>query len=235
LEVKKAHILIVDDEVINLHILADLIGEAYRVQFARNGTEALEIIDKEARDIDLILLDVVMPELDGYELCKILKEHQDTQDIPIIFVTSKQSEEDELYGLSLGAIDYIVKPFRSASIKQKIYNHIELRDRKKNSLSSQNEFQDLIIDIENAQIKKGNELIFLSKKERELLDLFLRYQNRILSKEEIEYSLWNGEIRADSSVKTLIRKVRLKIGEECIETVKNIGYRLNQNVKVTQK
>lgn len=228
MEVKKAHILIVDDEVINLHILADLIGESYQVQFACNGTEALEIIDKEARDIDLILLDVVMPELDGYELCKIIKEREETQDIPIIFVTSKQSEEDELYGLSLGAIDYIVKPFRSASIKQKIYNHIELRDRKKNSLSSQNEFQDLIIDIENAQIKKGNELILLSKKERELLDLFLRYQNRILSKEEIEYSLWNGEIRADSSVKTLIRKVRLKIGEECIETVKNIGYRFKQ-------
>lgn len=228
MESKKAQILLVDDEVINLHILSDLLGDSYRLLVATSSEKALEIIQKELDTIDLILLDVMMPGMDGYELCKILKAKQKTAKIPILFVTSKESEEDELYGLSLGAIDYITKPYRPNVIKQKIHNHIQLLYGKKNA-------QDLVLDLANSQVQKGDEMFDLSKKERDLLALFVNYPKRVLSKEEIEYSLWNGESRSESSVKTLIRKVRLKIGEECIETVKNVGYRFVTDAKVIQK
>lgn len=245
MEDKKAQVLIVDDEVINLHILIDLLKDSYCVRVARNSAQALKVLEKDASSIDLILLDVVMPGMDGYELCKILKKREDTAEIPLLFVTSNQSVEDEEYGLSLGAVDYILKPYRPNSVKLKVDNHIRIKKSKEKLLSLNENLQEQVksaranlpaqdvfflssgvkLDLDNAQVHKEDEVILLSKKERELLHLFLRYPNRILTKEEIEYALWNGEHRADSSVKTLIRKVRLKIGEECIETVKNIGYR----------
>lgn len=123
---KRASILIVDDMIANIGLLSDLLKEEYDIKIAKDGKKALEICQGYEKP-DLILLDVIMPEMDGYEVCKILKNNMLTQDIPIIFVTSNDSEKDEEYGLNLGAVDYIKKPFSPSIVKIRVKNHINLK------------------------------------------------------------------------------------------------------------
>lgn len=124
--VYKPRILIVDDEPANIKILGELLKDNYRIIMAKNGPDALERArDKEPPDI--VLLDVVMPGMDGYEVCKELKSDLRTRDIPVIFVTAMSEEEHEIKGFELGAVDYISKPFRPAVIKARVKTHIELK------------------------------------------------------------------------------------------------------------
>ncbi|MBF0259184.1 MAG: diguanylate cyclase [Desulfamplus sp.] len=119
----KARILIVDDEKINIKILVDLLKEDYSLVLARNGEQALKF-SLQPPPPDLILLDVIMPEMGGYEVIKQLKEHDLTKEIPVIFVTALNSVEDEEHGLKLGAVDYITKPFSPPIVKMRIHNHL---------------------------------------------------------------------------------------------------------------
>lgn len=119
-------ILIVDDVPTNVQILADALRADYRIKVANNGLSALEIAQREPRP-DLILLDVMMPEMDGLEVCRRLKQMPQTKNIPVIFVTAKSEESDEEYGLNLGAVDYITKPFSIAITKARIRNHLQLK------------------------------------------------------------------------------------------------------------
>jgi diguanylate cyclase (GGDEF)-like protein len=119
-------ILVVDDMPTNIDILAGLLNDRYKVKAARNGIKAMEIV-RSAEPPDLILLDVMMPEMNGYEVCRRLKADPDTAPIPVIFVTSLTDEEDEEKGLKLGAVDYITKPFRSAIVMARIENHLKLK------------------------------------------------------------------------------------------------------------
>lgn len=122
----KPTILIVDDMTTNLIILSDILKEDYNIKIAKSGTKAIEIVNSQD-DIDLILLDIEMPDINGYEVLKILKNSDKTKNIPIIFVTAKSSEEDEEYGLNLGAIDYITKPYSKSIVKIRIKNQINLK------------------------------------------------------------------------------------------------------------
>ncbi len=122
---KQARILIVDDEKVNITALRDTLKLEYMVQVAKNGLQALEIAEETLPD--LILLDIVMPEMDGYEVCKRLKSNVNTLDIPIIFTTSKSEYEDELYGLQLGAVDYITKPLNPGIVKARVKTHLDLK------------------------------------------------------------------------------------------------------------
>jgi len=126
IETRGARLLIVDDALGNLMILSKKLGEQYQVQTAQSGQEALDILENGA-NIDLILLDVMMPEMDGYEVCRRLKQDSDTQEIPIIFVTSRSRVQDEAFGLSLGAVDYITKPFSIAIVRARVRTHVELK------------------------------------------------------------------------------------------------------------
>jgi len=122
----KQTILIVDDSLLNLKILSEELKEEYNVLTATNGKDAINIISSKNTP-SLILLDVLMPDIDGYTLCKKIRSMPIAKDIPIIFVTSMDRERDEEYGLSLGAIDYIKKPCNIAIIKARIKNHLELK------------------------------------------------------------------------------------------------------------
>ncbi|MCS7214570.1 MAG: diguanylate cyclase [Thermodesulfovibrio sp.] len=126
-------ILIVDDDPTTVITLGEALKDTYDIFIATNGEEALKRAKAEMPD--LILLDIIMPEMDGYEVCRKLKEDIATEKIPVIFITSKNSEEDETVGLELGAIDYFSKPFRMAVIKARIKNHLELK-RKSDLLAS---------------------------------------------------------------------------------------------------
>lgn len=120
-------ILIVDDVPINVQILAEALSSIYRIKVANNGLDALKIA--QGQQPDLILLDVMMPEMDGFEVCRRLKEDALTHKIPVIFVTAKNAESDEERGLNLGAVDYITKPFVIPVAKARIRNHIRLKQQ----------------------------------------------------------------------------------------------------------
>ncbi len=123
---KKQTVLIVDDSPVNVQMLGQLLKDEWNVKVATNGKTALNIATSEDPP-DLILLDVMMPEIDGYKICQILKASDDTKDIPIIFVTAMSQQEDEAKGLELGAIDYITKPYNVSIVKARVRNHLELK------------------------------------------------------------------------------------------------------------
>ncbi|MBF0574097.1 MAG: response regulator, partial [Desulfamplus sp.] len=134
-ELQQYNILIVDDTEENIDILSDLLGEDYEVIVAMNGTDALQAVAENHPD--LILLDIMMPGIDGYEVCKRLKSNPATNDIPIIFVTAMDEVTNETKGLELGAIDYITKPINPLIVKSRVKNHLELQIARK-ELKQQN-------------------------------------------------------------------------------------------------
>lgn len=126
-----SRILLVDDAFINIHVLVDILSSEHELSIATNGQNALRAI--EAQRPDLILLDIEMPEMDGYEVCSRLKDDPRTGDIPIIFLTGRGEERDEAKGLALGAIDYITKPFNPSVVGARVRNQLHLA-RQRNDL-----------------------------------------------------------------------------------------------------
>jgi CheY-like chemotaxis protein len=126
-EDRKPKILVVDDTPANLRILSEALREDYELAMATSGQAALEIATS-GEPPDLVLLDIMMPEMDGYEVCRRLKENENTHDIPVIFITALTEASDETKGLELGAIDYITKPFNPDIVKARVKNHLELRE-----------------------------------------------------------------------------------------------------------
>ncbi len=125
METKRQTVLIVDDAIPNIEILNGVLANEYEILFATNGKDACKIAADQLPDI--ILLDVVMPEMDGYEVCTRLKKNNETKDIPIIFITAMDQEEDESKGLNAGGIDYIAKPISASIVKARVHNHLELK------------------------------------------------------------------------------------------------------------
>jgi diguanylate cyclase (GGDEF)-like protein len=119
-------VLIVDDAPTNLKVLGTALKDTYHLKLATNGEEALALASSK-NPPDIILLDIMMPEMDGYEVCKRLKEAPETRDIPVVFITAMNEEKDEELGLQLGAIDYIAKPFSIPIVKARVKNHLELK------------------------------------------------------------------------------------------------------------
>ena len=151
LDVKKSTILTVDDTVTNIEVVKGVLSDEYLVQAALSGEVALKIVSK--RKPDLILLDVMMPEMDGYEVCKRLKENEETRDIPVIFLTAKSQEEDETKGLSLGAVDYITKPISPPILKERVKNHLLLK-ASRDLLAQQNEVLEVKVEERTKQLSE---------------------------------------------------------------------------------
>jgi len=123
---KDFRILIVDDTLKNIQVLGTILRkEQYQINVAQNGVQALEMVARV--DPDLILLDVMMPELDGFETCKVLKQDPATQDIPVIFLTAKTETEDIVHGFDLGAVDYVTKPFNPSELLSRVQTHLQLK------------------------------------------------------------------------------------------------------------
>jgi putative two-component system response regulator len=149
LTAKKKTILVVDDTAANIDVVKGVFSAEHNVQAAINGVMALKIIEKSQPDI--ILLDIMMPGMDGYEVCKVIKENPLTQDIPIIFLTAKSQIEDEALGLSLGAVDYITKPISPPILQERVKNHLILKEAK-DLLKSQNTILEEKVNIRTAQL-----------------------------------------------------------------------------------
>ncbi len=142
----KEKILIVDDERININLLLDILKPDYRIIIAKNGLQAMERALSEHTP-DLILLDIMMPDIDGYEVCKRLKENENTKEIPVIFITAMNDVKDEAKGLDLGAVDYITKPFHQAIVRARVKTHLKLK--RKTDLLQKIGFLDGLTEIPN--------------------------------------------------------------------------------------
>ena len=142
----RATILIVDDVPTNIMVLAEALNVGYRIKMASNGIDALKIAQQSPQP-DIILLDVMMPEMNGYEVCERLKAQSKTRDIPIIFVTSKGDHDDEAYGLILGAVDYLTKPVEPAIVLARVSNHLALKQTREELMQN------------NAQLHREKEMV----------------------------------------------------------------------------
>ena len=224
-------ILIVDDEpdIVNL-LKYNLETEGYDVVSANNGKAALE---KAREHPDLIVLDVMMPQMDGWEVIRQLKKKEETASIPVLFLTAKDSEIDEVLGLELGADDYITKPISPRKIIARIKTILR-RSESSNAVSEREEIiriHRLVINIPNYSVKVDKNEVFLPKKEFEVLAFLAKRRGRVVTRETLLDAIWGKEIYVgDRTIDVHIRKIREKLSTyaELIETVKGVGYRFKE-------
>ena len=212
-------VLIVEDEKpISELIRLSLSKAGYYCLRAYDGAEAANILEKEL--FDLVLLDVMLPGVSGFELMEYLQP----TGTPVIFITAKNSLDDRVKGLRMGAEDYIVKPFEIMELLARV--EVVLRRYQKTEELLQ--VGDLTIDLRSLQVQRGNETIFLTKKEWDLMLLFVQNPGAALYRETIYERVWGGEYPVGSRVVDLhIQRLRKKIGwEDTLRTVNRVGYRL---------
>ncbi len=224
---KNKTILVCDDEKDIVDVLVyNLTKEGYKVIPAYNGQEALQKVNK---DVDLVLLDVMMPYIDGLEVCRRLKENPDTQNISIIFLTARNSEIDEVKGLELGGDDYITKPI---SIKKLLARINSVLRRKEITTSSDKlKIGEIIIDLDNYQIEIANQTISLPRKEFETFVYLVKNRGKIIRREQLLENVWGDNVVVTHrTIDVHIRKIREKLGKyaDLIETIKGVGYRLRK-------
>ena len=202
-------ILVVEDEKdLNKIIVKHLLKQDFIVDYAYNGLEALDFV--AYTKYDLIILDIMMPEMDGFEFAKKIRDEEN--DTPILFLTAKDTIEDRVRGLDLGGDDYLIKPFDFKELLARIRAIV----RRKNGESSNIiRVFDLSVDINKKQVKRGSKLIDLTTKEYQVLEYLLRNKNQILTRENIRDGVWPYDSSAESNViDVLIKNIRKKIDIE---------------------
>ena len=214
-------ILIVDDEE-NIRIALKEYGEGlgYEVVGVSDGLEALDILDQ--RSFDIVILDLMMPNLDGFTTCKKIKENKD---IPVIFLSAKTMEDDKLYGFELGADDYVTKPF---SIKELMARVKVILERYHEQTSDEFIYEDLHIDLLGHQVKIAGQKVNLTPKEYELLVYLVRNRNIAISRDRLLAQVWGNDYDSyDRTIDTHIKMLRNSLGpyRELIVTVRSLGYK----------
>lgn len=212
-------ILIVEDEAaISNLIRINLTKAGYECFCADNGLDAANILEKNV--FDLVLLDIMLPEVDGYELLEYIKP----TNTPVIFITAKATLDDRVKGLTMGAEDYIVKPFEIVELLARV--NVVLR--RYNKTSSVLTFEDITINLDNKTTTKGDTTLDLTPKEFELLVMLVRNVNITLFRERIYETIWESEYYGDTRTLDLhIQRLRKKTGlTKNIKSVYKIGYRL---------
>tara|TARA_B100001142_G_C14337967_1_gene656674 strand:- start:33 stop:734 length:702 start_codon:yes stop_codon:yes gene_type:complete len=226
----KKKFLIIDDEQDILDLLDyNLSKEGYSITLAQNGLEGL---DKINSDIDLIILDVMMPKMDGLEFCKHVKSKTNLQNIPIIFLTAKDDEIDEIIGLEIGADDYIHKPISIRTLKTRIKVVLKRYEMGNNKYSNKFICNNLMIDYKKYRVVLDNIVLPLTKNETEILFLLSKSPNHFFTREQILNTLWSDVIVSDRTVDTHIVNLRAKLKDYSIlvETKRGIGYSFNPSL-----
>ncbi|RCX16526.1 DNA-binding response OmpR family regulator [Anaerobacterium chartisolvens] len=218
----RVKILIADDELPMLKLVSDFLKrEGYSVHEARDGRQALELFHKEKR-FDLVILDVMMPEIDGWSVCREIRQQCSA---PIIMLTAKSEESDELYGFNLGADEYITKPFSPLILVARVQALLRRAGRDKKSLK---EYNGLKIDEVGHVVYLDEKAVDLSPKEFELLVYLTDNDGIALSREQILNTIWNYDYFGDvRTVDTHIKNLRLKLGGkgDYIQTIRGLGYK----------
>ncbi len=212
-------LLIVDDEVLIRDVIKEYcLNENYDVCEASNGLDALEIINKE--NIDLIVLDIMMPKLDGFSLCKQIKD----KNIPIIILSARTDEFDKLMGFDLGIEDYVTKPFSPKELMARI----KVILKRNNSVKDQFVYKDLVVDFKAHTISINHEYLKFTPKEYDLLVYFINNENIALSRETLLDKIWGYSFFGDDrTVDTHVKMLRNTLGEyrDLIVTVRGMGYK----------
>ncbi|MFS4484306.1 response regulator transcription factor [Hyunsoonleella sp. 2307UL5-6] len=219
---KDIKILLVDDEPDILEIVGyNLSNEGYQVITAENGVEAVKKAKKELPQ--LIILDVMMPEMDGIEACENIRKHPDLKDTVITFLTARGEDYSQVAGFDAGADDYITKPIKPKVLISKVK---ALLRRFKEDVKDTVKIGNLVINRDEYKIVlKGNEII-LPRKEFELLSLLASKPGKVFKRDEILDKVWGNEVVVGGrTIDVHIRKLREKIGDKSFKTVKGVGYK----------
>jgi len=221
-------ILLVDDEKDIVEFLQyNLEQEGFKVIVAYDGREALEKISKKP---DLIILDVMMPRMDGYETCSKIKNMDEYKNIPIIFLTAKSSEIDEVHGLNIGAVDFIQKPISPKKLVARVKSNLRKMETAKDSQSQSKEIAigPLLIEKEKYSVLLNGNPIILPKKEFEILAYLAANPGKVFLRSKILNDIWGTDIYVvERTIDVHVRKIREKLDEyaDLIETIKGVGYR----------
>lgn len=222
-------ILIVDDEEHILELLKfNFENSGYKVDTATNGIDALKKVKNDLPN--LILLDLMLPGLDGYDVCKEIRKDNNTQNIPIIMTTAKSEELDKILGLELGADDYITKPF---SVRELLARVKAVLRRINSNKSTERAFSisNISVDFIKHEVLKDGEKVDLTLKEFELLEILIKNRGKVLTRETLLDKIWGYEYIGETrTVDVHIRHLRKKVeiddkNPKLIETIRGIGYR----------
>lgn len=225
LNMKKQQILVVDDERDLCEILQfNLSAAGYEVDMAASAAEAL---DKGLSHYDLLLLDVMMPGMSGFDLASQLRQDKETAEIPIIFLTALGSEEDTLHGFDLGADDYIAKPFSIKEVLARVKAVLSRTAPAQSSSAHELSYEGLTMDLDKMVVTVDGKSVSLTKTEYELLKLLLGNRGQVFSRQEVLDRVWPKDVVVtDRTVDVNITRMRKKIGRysSCIITRHGFGY-----------
>ncbi len=221
---KDIKILLVDDEPDILEIVGyNLSNEGYQVITGENGAEAVKLAKKHKPH--LVILDVMMPEMDGIEACEQLRQNQDLEDTIITFFTARGEDYSQMAGFDAGADDYITKPIKPKVLVSKVK---ALLRRLKDDKASEDivKVGNIVINREEYKILKGKEELILPRKEFELLSLLASKPGKVFKREDILDRVWGNEVVVGGrTIDVHIRKLREKIGDKSFKTIKGVGYK----------
>jgi two-component system, OmpR family, alkaline phosphatase synthesis response regulator PhoP len=220
-------VLIVDDEPDILEFLQyNLKKEGYEVVTASDGKQAIGVAEREKPDI--IILDIMMPEMDGVETCRQLRSHKDFLDTPVAFLTARDEDFSQIAALDVGGDDYITKPIKPRVLISRIQALLRRANRSNDSDVQEIRLHDLVIDKNKVLVFRADSAIELPRKEFEILWLLASKPGRVFTREEIFDKIWgNDVIVGNRTIDVHIRKLRERLGEEYIKTVKGIGYKFD--------
>lgn len=222
----KKKILLVDDERDIVEFLEyNLLQEGFDVVTAYDGAEA---ISKLIQKPDLIILDVLMPNKDGYETCKEIRDMSEFKETPILFLTAKSSEMDEIKGLNIGADDYVQKPISPKKLVARVKSNLRKIGNNNDSVRDKIKIGPLVIDREKYTVILNGETLVLPKKEFEILSYLASQPGKVFVRDKILSDVWGSDIFVvERTIDVHVRKIREKLGDfaDLIETVKGVGYR----------
>lgn len=221
----KKILLVEDNETIIMGLKYTLEQEGFEVETAKNIVSAKAKIKKQ--EYDLFLLDITLPDGEGFEICKDIKEKSNS---PVIFLTAKDEETDVVQGLDIGADDYVVKPFRTRELISRI-NSVLRRYEKNTNSENQIKCQNIIIDNNTAKVYKDGQEVILTSLEYKILLLLFNNKNILVTREQILDKIWDvaGNFVNDNTLTVYIKRIREKIGDKegkIIQTIRGIGYRV---------
>lgn len=215
-------ILVVEDEKDIQNIIKAFLENAeYKVETADDGLDAINLIQKN--NYDLILLDIMMPKIDGFVVCEMIRKNSN---VPIIILTALTDEESQLKGFDKLADDYITKPFSMPIVLKHIEAILRRTDNSKESVGIL-KYKNMVLNTENYEVFVDNKKIPLTYRKYEILKLFLENQGKVFTRDNILNSIWSYDYYGDDKiVNTHIKNIRKKLGYDYIETVRGVGYRI---------
>ena len=224
----QAHVLIVEDEPAQREVLSyNLEAEGYRVSAAMNGEEALLLVSEEAPDV--IVLDWMLPNVSGIEVCRQVKSRAETREIPVIMLSARSEETDKVRGLEIGADDYVTKPYSVSELLARVRS--QLRRARPTMTGQVMTFDDIQLDSETHRVTRNGELLKLGPTEFRLLSTFIEKPGRVWSRDQLLDRVWGRDIYVDTrTVDVHVGRLRKALtahgGSDPVRTVRGAGYAL---------